>query len=136
MSEELAQQLDASTHIARRLDSLALMAGAALHFGACYIRDSDGKVYMSNDTTATEPAVLDGATGASETETREAARLATLARYPVGSVWRYMGQVRHIRAVVDDLQFVYRVWNKHRGAWDYDIVYWHMLYLEMQEQAR
>jgi|GEM_PF-5595407 len=38
MSEDLAQQLDASAHIARRLDSLGLMAG----FGACYIRDSDG----------------------------------------------------------------------------------------------
>jgi len=67
---------------------------------------------------------------------REAARLATLAQFPVGTVWRCIGQVRHIRAVIDETQFVYRVWSKHRGAWDYDIVYWHMLYLEMQEQAR
>jgi len=67
---------------------------------------------------------------------REAARLATLAQFPVGAVWRYMGQVRHIRAVVDDLQFVYRVWNKHRGRWVYSVEYWHMLWLDMQEQAR
>jgi len=114
-----------SEELARRLDSLGLMAG----LGACYIRDSD-------DTEAAEPAEPDGTTGASETETREAARLATLARYPVGSVWRYMGQIRHVLAVIDDTQLVYRFWDKHRSRWMYGIEYWYMLWLAMQEKAR
>jgi len=73
--------------------------------------------------------------GTSETETRESARLATLAQFPVGTVWRPVSQVRHIRAIIDGTQFVYRVWNPYRAAWDYDIVYWHMLYLDMQKKA-
>jgi len=66
---------------------------------------------------------------------REAARLATLAQFPVRTVWRYMGQVRHIRAVIDETQFVYRVWNKHRSAWVYGMDDWSLLWLDMQEQA-
>lgn len=38
-----------------------LIAGAALAAGdACYIKTSDGKVYPSNGTAATAPAVVDG----------------------------------------------------------------------------
>ena len=66
---------------------------------------------------------------------REAACVATLAQFPVGAVWRYMGQLRHIRAVIDETQFVYRVWNKHRSAWVYGIDDWSLLWLDMQEQA-
>lgn len=44
--------------------SLGLVAGEALLTAApCYIKASDGKVYMSNGTAATEPAELDGFTG-------------------------------------------------------------------------
>jgi len=69
------------------------------------------------------------------TGTREAARLATLAQFSIGSVWRYMGQVRHILAVIDETQFVYRVWNRHRSAWVYGIDDWSLLWLDMREQA-
>lgn len=30
-------------------------------------------------------------------------------------------ELRHIRAVVDDSQVVYRVWSKHRRDWQYQI---------------
>ncbi len=44
--------------------SLGLIAGEALLTAApCYIKASDGKVYMSNGTAATEPAEIDGWTG-------------------------------------------------------------------------
>jgi len=44
--------------------SLGLVAGEALLTAApCYIKASDGKVYMSNGTAATEPAETDGFTG-------------------------------------------------------------------------
>ena len=71
-----------------------------------------------------------------EQEDLEAARLATLAQFPVRTVWRYMGQVRHIRAVIDDTQLVYRFWDKHRSRWVYGIEYWYLLWLSMQEKAR
>ena len=46
--------------------SLGLVAGEALDGGApCYIKASDGKVYMSNGTGANEAAELDGFTGKS-----------------------------------------------------------------------
>lgn len=46
--------------------SLGLIAGEALLAAApCYIKASDGKVYMSNGAAATEPAELDGFTGKS-----------------------------------------------------------------------
>lgn len=44
--------------------SLGLVAGEALLAAApCYIKASDGKVYMSNGTSANEAAELDGFTG-------------------------------------------------------------------------
>lgn len=46
--------------------SLGLVAGEALLTAApCYIKASDGKVYMSNGTSANEAAELDGFTGKS-----------------------------------------------------------------------
>ena len=46
--------------------SLGLVAGEALLAAApCYIKASDGKVYMSNGTAANEAAELDGWTGKS-----------------------------------------------------------------------
>lgn len=46
--------------------SLGLVAGEALLTAApCYIKASDGKVYMSNGTAANEAAELDGFTGKS-----------------------------------------------------------------------
>lgn len=44
--------------------SLGLVAGEALLAAApCYIKASDGKVYMSNGTSANEAAEIDGFTG-------------------------------------------------------------------------
>jgi hypothetical protein len=44
--------------------SLGLLAGEdLLTVAPCYIKASDGKVYMCNGTAATEPAELDGFTG-------------------------------------------------------------------------
>ena len=44
--------------------SLGLVAGEALLTAApCYIKASDGKVYMSNGTSANEAAEIDGFTG-------------------------------------------------------------------------
>jgi len=44
--------------------SLGLVAGEALLAAApCYIKASDGRVFMSNGTAATEPAKTDGFTG-------------------------------------------------------------------------
>jgi len=68
-----------------------------------------------------------------EQEDLEAARLATLAQFPVGTIWRHGGQERHIHVVIDNTQFVYRVWNPYRGAWSYDTVYWYLLWIAMQE---
>jgi hypothetical protein len=51
-------------HAAQIPASLGLVAGEALLTAApCYIKASDGKVYMSNGTGANEAAELDGFTG-------------------------------------------------------------------------
>jgi len=71
--------------------------------------------------------------GTNEAVTINSARLAVVARYPVGKIWRYMGQVRHIRAVVDETQFVSRVWS--RGFWVYGMADWYLIWLDMREQA-
>lgn len=55
--------MDATTGM--KIPSIAgdLYAGEALDAAApCYIKQSDGKVYMSNGTAATEPAGYDGTT--------------------------------------------------------------------------
>ncbi len=53
-------------HASKIPASLGLVAGEALLAAApCYIKASDGKVYMSNGTGANEAAELDGFTGKS-----------------------------------------------------------------------
>jgi hypothetical protein len=53
-------------HAAQIPASLGLVAGEALLAAApCYIKASDGKVYMSNGTAANEAAEYDGFTGKS-----------------------------------------------------------------------
>lgn len=55
-----------AAHAAQIPASLGLVAGEALDGGApCYIKASDGKVYMSNGTAANEAAEVDGFTGKS-----------------------------------------------------------------------
>lgn len=55
--------MDASTGMFAGQISGDLYAGEALDAVApCYIKGSDGKVYMSNGTAATEPAKFDGFT--------------------------------------------------------------------------
>jgi len=61
-----------------------------------------------------------------------AAYTLTLESYPLGSIWRVNNEVRHIRAIVDDDYFVWRVWSKHKQRWYYSTEYWYRLYLDLQ----
>ncbi|HMN30825.1 MAG TPA: hypothetical protein PKE45_21910 [Caldilineaceae bacterium] len=66
--------------------------------------------------------------------TRDIPRLLELLR-PGESVRLNVGprhaikQVAHIRAVVDDTQIVFRVWNRRRRVWDYRVEHLYYFWL-------
>ena len=41
-------------------------------------------------------------------------------------------QLRHILAVVDEEYIVYRVWNRHKQRWFYDVVWLYEFYLKWE----
>lgn len=63
-STSLTVETRSAQHAAQIPASLGLIAGEDLLTAApCYVKASDGKVYMSNGTSANEAAELDGFTG-------------------------------------------------------------------------
>jgi len=36
--------------------------------------------------------------------------------------------IRHIRAIVDEEEVVFRTWNKHKQQWNYEVENWYSLW--------